>query len=65
MDSPQDLGLAPRAFSPLVVEALCVERGRRLVLENVGFTLTSGESLRVTGRNGAGISLMPTACAPR
>jgi len=63
METPQDLGQKPLAFSPLVAEALCVERGRRLVLENVGFTLASGESLRVTGRNGAGKSTLLRALA--
>jgi len=63
MDTPQDSRPKPRAFSPLVVEALCVERGRRLVLENVGFTLGSGESLRVVGRNGAGKSTLLRALA--
>jgi heme exporter protein A len=63
METPQHLRQKPLALSPFVVEALCVERGRRLVLENVGFTLTSGESLRVTGRNGAGKSTLLRALA--
>jgi len=63
MDTSLNPGLKPLAFSPLVVEALCVERGRRLVLENVAFTLASGESLRVTGRNGAGKSTLLRALA--
>ncbi|HTO78644.1 MAG TPA: heme ABC exporter ATP-binding protein CcmA [Methylocystis sp.] len=63
METSQDPRQKPLAFSPLVVEALCVERGRRLVLENVGFTLESGESLRVIGRNGAGKSTLLRALA--
>jgi len=63
METPQDLKAKPLAFSPLVVEALCVERGRRLVLENVDFTLASGDSLRVIGRNGAGKSTLLRALA--
>ena len=63
METPQDSRPEPLAFSPLVVEDLCVERGRRLVLENVGFTLASGESLRVIGRNGAGKSTLLRAIA--
>jgi len=63
METSQELRTKPLAFSPLVVEALCVERGRRLVLEDVGFTLASGESLRVVGRNGAGKSTLLRALA--
>jgi heme exporter protein A len=63
METSHDLGPEPLAFSPLVAETLCVERGRRLVLENVGFTLASGESLRVIGRNGAGKSTLLRALA--
>ncbi len=63
METSLNPGLKPLAFSPLVVEALCVERGRRLVLENLAFSLASGESLRVTGRNGAGKSTLLRALA--
>ena len=63
METSQDLGPQQLAFSPLLVESLCVERGRRLVLEDLGFTLASGESLRVTGRNGAGKSTLLRALA--
>ena len=42
----------------LVVENLCIDRGGRRVLENVGFALAAGEALVVTGANGAGKSTL-------
>lgn len=37
-------------------EALCCQRGGRLVFEDLGFSVAAGEALLVTGRNGAGKS---------
>jgi heme exporter protein A len=42
----------------LVVDNLCVDRGGRRVLHNIGFSLAGGEALIVTGRNGAGKSTL-------
>ena len=47
----------------LRVEGLCVERGERRVIENLGFVLAGGEMLKVTGRNGAGKSTLLRALA--
>ncbi len=38
----------------LVAEALSIERGDRLVLEDIGFSVAAGEALLVTGPNGTG-----------
>jgi heme exporter protein A len=40
----------------IIVENLACRRSGRLVFENVSFTLSGGEALVVTGRNGAGKS---------
>lgn len=42
----------------LKVEGLCVERGGRMVLENIGFALAGGDALVVTGHNGVGKSTL-------
>ncbi len=42
----------------LRVEGLCVSRGERQVLANIGFALDGGEALIVTGPNGAGKSTL-------
>ncbi|MBY6240692.1 heme ABC exporter ATP-binding protein CcmA [Methylosinus sp. Sm6] len=47
----------------LRVTDLCVERGGRPVIDGLGFSLTSGEALVVTGRNGAGKSTLLRAIA--
>jgi len=47
----------------LKVEGLCVERGGRMVLENIGFALAGGDALIVTGRNGVGKSTLLRALA--
>ena len=47
----------------LRVERLCVDRGGRHVLENVGFSLNGGEAMIVTGPNGAGKSTLLRAIA--
>lgn len=38
----------------LTAENLCIERGGRLVLDGIGFSIAGGEALIVTGPNGAG-----------
>ena len=47
----------------LRVEGLCVARGQRRVIENLGFALAGGEALAVTGPNGAGKSTLLRALA--
>lgn len=47
----------------LKVERLCVERGDRIVLRDVSFALSGGETLIVTGRNGVGKSTLLRALA--
>ncbi len=42
----------------LSVESLTVERGGRIVLANLDFTLAAGEAILVSGRNGAGKSTL-------
>ena len=42
----------------LCVDALTVERGGRVVLSNLSFTLCAGEAILVSGRNGAGKSTL-------
>lgn len=44
--------------SLLLVEGLTVERGGRIVLDNLTFSLGAGEAILVTGRNGAGKSTL-------
>ena len=63
MSSSEPVVFSPFAVAPLVVENLCVERGRRVVLENIAFSVASGELLRVIGRNGAGKSTLLRALA--
>lgn len=43
--------------------ALAVERGGRIILDNIGFRLAAGEALLVTGPNGAGKSSLLRAIA--
>jgi heme exporter protein A len=38
----------------LMVQDLCVMRGSRLILRDVGFTVAGGEALTLTGANGVG-----------
>jgi heme exporter protein A len=47
----------------LVVEDLALERGGRMLLRGLGFTLRGGEALVVTGPNGAGKSTLLRALA--
>ncbi len=47
----------------LRVENLIVARGGRIVLQGVGFNLSGGEALIVTGRNGVGKSTLLRAIA--
>ena len=42
----------------LSIGALTVERGGRIVLSNLSFTLAAGEAILVSGRNGAGKSTL-------
>lgn len=67
---PQDV--RPHGFRPHVerafplrlrVEELAVSRGGRRVIAGLGFSLSSGEALVVTGRNGAGKSTLLRALA--
>ncbi|QGM96508.1 heme ABC exporter ATP-binding protein CcmA [Methylocystis parvus] len=52
-----------RSALRLRVENLAVARGGRPVLQSVGFTVSGGEALVVTGRNGAGKSTLLRAIA--
>ncbi len=47
----------------LRVEGLRVDRGERRVVDNVGFNLAGGETLKVAGPNGAGKSTLLRALA--
>ena len=47
----------------LVAEALSIERGGRLVLEDIGFSVAAGEALLVTGPNGTGKTTLLRAIA--
>jgi heme exporter protein A len=47
----------------LTAENLCIERGGRLVLESVGFSVAGGEALVVTGPNGTGKTTLLRALA--
>ncbi len=47
----------------LTAENLCIERGGRLVLDDVGFTIAGGDALVVTGPNGAGKTTLLRAIA--
>ncbi len=49
----------------LSVNNLACERGERRIFEGVSFTLTSGEALVITGRNGAGKSSLLEILAGR
>ena len=49
----------------IVVENLACRRSGRLVFEGLSFTLTPGEALIVTGRNGAGKSSLLALLAGR
>ncbi|MFZ1814958.1 MAG: heme ABC exporter ATP-binding protein CcmA [Rhizobiaceae bacterium] len=42
----------------LTVSNLCVNRGERQILSGIGFTLSDGEVLVITGKNGAGKSTL-------
>jgi heme exporter protein A len=52
--APASLRLNPMSPSRLEVENLHLWRGERHVLRGVGFALSSGECLKLTGANGAG-----------
>jgi ABC-type glutathione transport system ATPase component len=45
----------------LAVEGLCVDRGGRRVLENISFTVDSGETLGIIGESGSGKSTLARA----
>lgn len=47
----------------LCVEGLSVQRAGRRIIDNIGFNLTEGEALVVSGRNGAGKSTLLRALA--
>ncbi len=47
----------------LSADNLCIERGGRLVLDRVGFTVAGGEALIVTGPNGTGKTTLLRAIA--
>ncbi len=49
---------APLPEPLLCVDALTVERGGRVVLSDLSFTLSAGEAILVSGRNGAGKSTL-------
>ena len=60
--APPHLGALEQTLR-LRVERLCVDRGGRRILENIGFSLIGGEAMVVTGPNGAGKSTLLRAIA--
>jgi len=60
--APPQFGALEKSLR-LRVERLCVYRGGRHVLKNVGFSLNGGEAMIVTGPNGAGKSTLLRAIA--
>ncbi len=46
-----------------MAQNICVDRGARRIVENIGFSLSNGEALIVTGENGSGKSTLLRALA--